>query len=287
MQTTPHVAISWFKDAFSVLKKSFLSWQQHRCSAWSAALAFYSVVSIGPFLIGLYLLGILLFGREKVIAEIVPKVQDRLGPRGVDFLAYLTDQFSGQIRLRGGMAVFGIAAMAWGAALYFRHLSEALEIVWGYPDAKPGFIEALRQKIRGTLLALLHIQVFLASLWVRVEFDIPSNAPETPTRFLIGSGDMLVFFLLQALFAFLLYRFFIPERAPWRILVPGTLVTAAFQTAARLVGAHVLTQGDLTSLGGLAGGFVVLLVWVNFMNQVFLYGAEITHQLMIRRWHQP
>ncbi len=270
-----------------LLHQAFLDWQRHRCATLAAALAFYAMVSSAPFLISLYLLGVATLGRDAMVETIVPQIRDRLGPKGADFIEYLSVNFSTKASWTGAMALLGYLFMAWGALQYFRHMREALEILWGRPSAKPGFLEVLRQKTLGFVLAIVFAQIYLVSLWIRAAFEIPSNAPETPLNYLVGSGDMLAFFILQVTLALLLYRFFAPARISGRGLLVGATVTGTLLTVARLVGSFVLARGTLTSFGGLAGGFVVLMIWEYFMNQVFLYGAEVTHCWTLRHESTP
>ena len=83
------------------------------------------------------------------------------------------------------------------------------------------------------------------------------------------------FVLVAALFA-LIYKVMPRARVAWRDVWTGALFTALLFTAGKsLIGLYVGTSA-VTSGFGAAGSLVVVLVWVYWSAQVFLFGAEFT-----------
>jgi membrane protein len=92
----------------------------------------------------------------------------------------------------------------------------------------------------------------------------------------LESINLLVLFFATAFLFALIYRW-IPEiRVAWRDIAIGSAITALLFTIGKfLIGAYLRTAA-VGSAYGAAGSLVVVLVWVYYSSQVFLYGAEVT-----------
>ena len=81
--------------------------------------------------------------------------------------------------------------------------------------------------------------------------------------------------LTTALFA-LIYRFMPQATIEWRDVAIGALVTAfLFAIGKYLIGLYI-GKSALASGFGAAGSLAVLLAWVYYSAQIFLFGAEFT-----------
>jgi membrane protein len=81
--------------------------------------------------------------------------------------------------------------------------------------------------------------------------------------------------LTTALFA-MIYRFMPQATIEWRDVGIGALVTAAlFAIGKTLIGLYI-GKSALASGFGAAGSLAVLLAWVYYSAQIFLFGAEFT-----------
>ena len=78
-----------------------------------------------------------------------------------------------------------------------------------------------------------------------------------------------------AVFA-MIYKSMPRVRINWRDVWIGALVTSAlFITGKFLIGAY-LGRSEISSRFGVAGSLVVVLLWVYYSAQIFLFGAEFT-----------
>ncbi|MDZ4684985.1 MAG: YihY/virulence factor BrkB family protein, partial [Planctomycetaceae bacterium] len=77
------------------------------------------------------------------------------------------------------------------------------------------------------------------------------------------------------LFAFLFRR--IPDvKITWSDVLPGAVLTALlFSLGKTLLGLYLASAG-VGSAYGAAGSLVVLLIWMYYSSQLFLFGAEFT-----------
>ena len=63
---------------------------------------------------------------------------------------------------------------------------------------------------------------------------------------------------------------------PWRDVWTGAAVTALLFTIGKVLIGLYLGKGSLTSGFGAAGSIVLLIAWVYYSAQIFLFGAEYT-----------
>jgi membrane protein len=83
------------------------------------------------------------------------------------------------------------------------------------------------------------------------------------------------YFITTVLFA-IIYKVLPGAIVSWSDVWIGASVTSLLFNIGRLVISIVFTFGSTGSAYGAAGSLIVLLIWVNFSAQIFLYGAEFT-----------
>jgi membrane protein len=81
--------------------------------------------------------------------------------------------------------------------------------------------------------------------------------------------------LHSALFA-VVYRFLPAIRLPWRVVLVGGLVTAILFYLGRIAIGLYLARTATASFYGAAASFAVLLLWLYYSAQIFLFGAQLT-----------
>jgi membrane protein len=89
----------------------------------------------------------------------------------------------------------------------------------------------------------------------------------------------LNFFVSWLLFALLfgaIYKILPDRTLQWRDVIVGALLTSLlFNIGKSLIGWYIGSSAIASSYGA-AGGLIVLLLWVYYSAQIFLFGAEFT-----------
>ena len=97
---------------------------------------------------------------------------------------------------------------------------------------------------------------------------VPASAIQTINSLITLIGITLLFAVI--------YRFVPQQRLPWNRLWPGSFATAIlFSIGKDLIGLY-LGKASVGSAYGAAGSVIVLLVWIYYCSQLFLFGAEFT-----------
>jgi len=260
----------------SLLSATYQEWSQHDAQTQGAALSYFTVLSLAPLLMIAVSIAGLAFGKQVVQAQIVQQMKALVGA-GAD--AIQTMLTHAQSPKAGVIAtIVGFVVLLFGASGVFTQLRKALNRIWDVqPSATAGWFGILRQQffsftmvvgIGFLLLVSLLVTTFVAGLGKFAGNYLPAG--------LLQVGNVLVALVVITCVFALVYRFVPEQTLPWRRLWPGSLATAIlFEVGKYLLGLY-LGRASVTSAYGAAGSLVVLLIWVYYSSQLFLFGAEFT-----------
>jgi membrane protein len=110
-------------------------------------------------------------------------------------------------------------------------------------------------------------------------------APGAPL--LLGALDLVISVAVTTVLFALLFRFLPDVQLRWRDVTTGAFVTAIlFTVGKQLIGLYLGQSGTATSYGA-AGSVMVLLLWVYYVSQLVLLGAEFTRVYTRREGSKP
>jgi membrane protein len=89
------------------------------------------------------------------------------------------------------------------------------------------------------------------------------------------------FAVVWALFAALI-KFMPDVRLAWKDVLPGSALTALLFVIGKSLLGWYLGQKDAVSAYGIAGSLIIMLLWINYSSQVFLFGVEFTKAYTLR-----
>ena len=253
-------------------------WLRHRASRTGAALAFYTVFSLAPVLILSIAIAGFFFGEQAARGEIVEQIQGLIGTSGAQAVQAVLENAG---RPGAGIlaTIVSVVTLLVGANTALAELKSGLDQIWDVPtEEQSGFWYFIRTRVTSVGMILALGFLLLVSLVV--------SAGTTAMEHFWG-GDSVVnlmvtwlnlgfsFALVVVLFA-MLYKLLPSVRIAWRDTFIGAVVTAALFTAGKFAIGAYLGNSGLASTYGAAGSIVLLLVWVYYSAQIFLFGAEFT-----------
>lgn len=261
----------------AVLAQAASDWLKHRDARLGAALAFYSVFSLGPLLLIVVAVAGILFEEDAVRASLSTQFRSLLGPVGsqaVDAMLKGAGTASG-----GGIAAaIGVVLLLIAATGVVAQLKDAINTIWEVEEpASAGwwsFIRTYLVSFAGILGLAFLMCVSLVINAALASFSARMGGGETLFWQMV---DFIVSFaVMSALFA-MLFKWFPDAPVEWRHAALGGAVTALLFAAGKLaISWYIGTQG-LESTYGAAASIVVLLIWVYYTAQIVLFGAEVTH----------
>jgi membrane protein len=264
---------------WTVLVTAGNDWLRHRDARLGAALAYYSVFSLGPLLLIVVSIAGLFFGRETVASALNSQLRELLGPAGSQAVEAMLQGAGSQA---GGTiaALVGVLLLLAAALGVVVQLKDALNTIWETKEPEHAGVWNYLRTYLISFAGILGLGFLLAvSLVINTTLSGFSNW--------LGAGENLLWQLLNfaislavlsALFA-MLFKWFPDADVAWRHAWTGGAVTAlSFNLGKTAISWYIGTQG-LESTYGAAASLVILLIWIYYSAQILLFGAEVTHVL--------
>jgi membrane protein len=276
------------KPILDVFVDAAKKWSDDRATRLGAALAYYTLFSMAPLLI--LLSGFIgrFLGEFFSIDEISRQIELVIGADAAEWIMSIVDGASTPTSFTIATLI-SLAIMFWGASNIFNHLKETLNFMWGV-KAKPGAGIGILVFIRGRLLAfaivliagLLFAVYFLANTAISIAIPIinsyvPDALEILPAWRTIQAVQLAVAFLIVTLLFALFYKILPDVKIKWRDVWVGAAVTSLLFGIGTVALSIYLSFSSIGSLYGAAGSILVILMWVNYSAQIFLYGAEFTY----------
>lgn len=266
---------------FKKLKTALRTIQDHHPLQLSAALSYYTLLSLAPIVLVTVALTGLIFGRDAVQGQIVTEIRGLVGEAGAEVIQSVIQNAStpetGVFSL-----VIGLLTLLVGATSVFVQLQDALDQIWGVEAKATG--NAIWSFIKDRLLSLAMVLgigfLLLVSLIVSAGLSAWSG---WSTKTGLGAypvvlqiaNTLISFGVITLLFA-MIFKFLPDVRLAWRDVWFGAVVTSALFTAGKYLIGLYLGRASIGSAYGAAGSVVVLLVWIYYAALILLFGAEIT-----------
>jgi membrane protein len=258
-------------------------WVNHKDARLGAALAYYAIISMAPLLVLTVAAAGLFFGREAVQGELVEQLRDLVGEQGGEAIQAMVA--SAHEPTTGTLAAIGsLAMLIFGAAGLFVELQGALNTIWEVPTRTGGGIWGF---IRARLLSFSMVAacafMLLVSLVVSAGLAAMGSLLGNWTASIVGQviGFVASFAVITTLFA-MIYRYLPDLRIAWGDVWLGAAVTALLFTIGKTLIGLYLGHSSAASAYGASGSLAVLLIWLYYSSQIFLFGAEFTRAYACR-----
>jgi membrane protein len=263
---------------WTVVKDAATNWSNHKDARQGAALAYYSVFSLGPIIVIAIAVAGLLFGQDAVTSQVMSSIKEMLGDTGAKAVEAM---LAGASRPAAGIAatMLGIGALLFAALGVVVQLKDALNVVWEVEDSKQSGLWHFARNYVLSFAAVLAVGfLLLVSLLVSTGLAAAGKYTATylPEGALHAVSTLTSFVVVTALFA-MMFKWLADVSVRWRDVWLGALLTALlFEIGKAAIGFYIGKQG-LESTYGAAASIVVVLIWVYYTSQIILMGAEVTH----------
>jgi membrane protein len=270
------------KAFLSLLKEAAGSWSEDRAPSMGAAISYYSVFSLAPLLVIVIAVAGFFFEASQVQGAVAAQISSLMG----DDAAKAVDEMlkhAQEPKTGGVAAILSLLVLILGATTVLAELQGALDRIWGVPESEKPKGNAFWLWIRTRLLTF---SLVLAMAFLMIVSLVFSAALSTLGKWwspMLGNWEAVVhfadlgisFFMLTAAFA-VIYKFMPSTHIPWRDVWVGAAVTSVLFTVGKWAIGLYLGKSDVASGFGLFGSLALLMVWVYYSAQIFLFGAEFT-----------
>lgn len=245
----------------------------------AAGLSFYTLLSIAPALwlvvgvVGMWI------GRESARQTMFEWTMQFAGPRVAEVVSNVADRVEDSSPVATAL---GVITIFFGATMVFGALHDALNRIWQVPPRPLSILGSLRGYFTKRILAfgvvVLAGLLILITLFAEAALNIAAEfAPGfLPVPWLLWAANIALSMAVIVLFFAGIYRYLHAGHMPWREVWVGALLTGVLFTGGKVLIGLYLGKTGTTSVYGAAGSLVVLLLWVYYSAQIFLFGAEFT-----------
>lgn len=261
-----------------LLRQAGQGWLDDNAPSMGAAVAFYSAFAMAPVLLIISAASGLLFGAARARDTLLAQVQDLIGPIGREAVAHLLDATA---NARTGIAatVIGIALLLIGASSVMLELQHDLDVIWRARPRQGGFCWMMRDRVLALVLILATGALLLVSLIIGTVLNALVRASRLVGQHALALHVvhlLLTLIVFSLLFA-MLFKWLPNVRLGWREVGRGAFVTALLFTLGQLGIGYYLGQSSTTSAYAAVASLLVLLLWLYYGAQIFLFGAELIH----------
>jgi len=252
----------------------------HNDTSQGAAIAFYTVLSLAPLLVVVVAVAGFFFGQEAVRGQIFWQLRNLIGNQAASTVQTL---LKAAYHPAEGIAasIVGFIVLLMGASGVFLQLRQTLNYIWGVDaNVDAGFGGMLRSRLFSFAMVLgigflLVVSLALSAI-ISAMGSFASQLISIPAPVLLVINFVVTFAVTSFLFA-LIYKVVPEKEIEWEDVAIGAIFTALLFDIGKILIGLYLGKASVGSAYGAAGSLVVLLVWVYYSSQVFLYGAEFTH----------
>jgi membrane protein len=268
-------------------KRAFERFQQDEMTQRTAAVTYYSLLSLFPAL--LFAVAVLgFFGAAGLVSDAADYLKEvGAPPETVDAVTSALRSAQSQRGTAAGALVLGLVTSLYGASGAFGSAGAALNQVWRVEEGR-GFVKHKLQNLLWTLL--LVALVLITCVMIFLGGDLASDVLG-----LIGLGDSIAEVwrfvrwpaaLLTATLIYAVVYYAAPnvEIRHWQYITPG----AVFGVLAWILASvgfffYVSEFATYSATYGAFATVVILLIWLWLTNAVLLFGAELNAVIDLRR----
>ncbi len=266
------------REAVELLKDVVLEWNADNVSTLSAALAYYTLLSLAPLLVLITGLIQLVFGSAAVNGAFMQQVGSIIGPDGARTLQRIAAHAQGEYI---GYTATGVSIVVLVISVFFvfYQLQTSLNTVWEVTETSTittqGIIRRLSSFAIIPVIGFLLVVSTAASAAVAAFGNFLGGLFPGLVVVLHALNFLLSFVVITVLLA-LVYKIVPDVRIAWHDVWLGAAVTSLLFAVGRFAIGLYLGKSSYTSIYGAAGTLVVLVAWVYYSSQIFFIGAEFT-----------
>ena len=267
-----------------LLADSWTNWNAIDAPRLGAALAYYTLLSLAPLVVLAVSISGVFFRRALIRSGLLWQVRNLAGDAGAGLVRSVLENSKSATGIIAG--VVGMLTLLLGASAVFLELRDSLDTVWAVkPPYRSGLLSLVRERLVAFLMVLGTGAVLSVSLLL-------TTVLATPVRYLLSflpsSGVVSavvatgVSLVVMTLVFGLIFKTVPDIRIPWSDVWIGAFVTAILFTAGKWLIALYLSKATIGSAYAAAGSLIIFLTWVYYSVQIFLFGAEFTHEYAMR-----
>jgi membrane protein len=266
------------RKSIDLFKQTFIEFNEDKVPRLGAALAYYTIFSVGPLLLIAVAMSGLIFGQEAARGQLSGELGKVFG---LEMAKSLEQMIEAAAKPDSGTlaTIIGVVTLLIGASGVFGQLKDALNTIW---NVEPKKGSGIKNFVMQRFLSMAMVLGIGFLLLVTLIIDTVISAAGGYLQRMIGGEAVmqlielvLSFAVATVLFA-AIFRILPDLKIAWRDVWLGALFTSLLFVLGKWGLAVYLGKAAPGSAYGAAGSLVILLIWVYWSAQILLLGAEFT-----------
>jgi membrane protein len=263
-----------------ILKSAGSGFMKDSVPRLSAALAYYTIFSMGPMLVVVIFLANLFLGQQAAEGTIYEQAKGLVGSEAAmqiqEIIKNATHSGANTVA-----AIIGFTTLFIGATTVFSEIQESINLIWRLKvKAKRGWLKMLFNRLISfslvvglgfILLVSLIINTAVEGLMGKLEKLFPKESVH-----IIYIGNLVVTLFVTAILFAIIFKVLPDAILHWKDVVAGALFTAVLFMVGKFGITFYINRSNIGSAYGAAGSLAVLFVWVYYSAMILYYGAEFT-----------
>jgi membrane protein len=261
-----------------LLMQAFQYWREDNAATWAAALAYYTIFSLAPLLIIAITIVGFAYGQQAAQGQIISQLTNIIGYNSAQEVQSLIQSI-----YKSYSSIFSpvisIIILVFGATGVFSELQNGLNTIWKAKQDFRGIKAIIKHRFLSFAMVLAISFLLLISFIITTLLSIFSNYVSSHLAIAINVGkflDFIVSFGITTLLFGMILKILPDIYLRWKEVLIGAMITALLFTIGKFILGHYLSVSRMTTMYGVAGSLIMILLWVYYSAQIFFFGAELS-----------
>lgn len=265
-------------SALSLAKQLYQEWKADETSRHAAAIAYYTVFSLPAFILIIISIAGATLDKQTVNQEVFDTMRMYIGDRTVVLLEEALNNID---QLNGGLSwigIFGFVVLVLAATGIIRELQSSMNRIIGIKPVHHTLQNRIWTYVFSLILLLVTAAILVASIVSGTFIGIMSQKAlmlfSIPVDVLSLVHNVVTYSTLTILI-FFSYLFLPEKRFPVLISFLSAVIASSLLVVGTVAASYYISHASLGKAYGVASNVLILLFWIYFAGNVFLFGAEI------------
>ena len=270
--------MNW-EDIKNLAVNTIKAWIEDDAKTYSAALAYYFVLSLPALLLFSVSIGSIFLKSDSLQNTIINTLQGVVDESIIDMVRVLFENLP-TFNSLSISALIAFTLLLWSASNFFRQLKNFLEKAWGVKSAETnGIKDFIRDVILSFLIViffggLLSISIIIESLLYEISKYSQGLLPFPPV--IPAFAGSVAFFLILVAFFMIIYRVLPDKSFNIKSIFVGSLVTVTLITIGKYLLGLYFEYSNPVSVYGAIGAIIGLFLLLYYSAIMITIGAEFT-----------
>jgi membrane protein len=269
---------SFLLKFWTVLKQAASDFIDDNGIKLSAALSYYTLFAIGPFLILIISLVGIFYGKEAIRGKVYYELNSLVGDRAAEQIQVIIQNIE-QSQLSTSGAIVGSVVLLIGATGIFTEIQDSMNFILSI-KAKPkkGWLKLIINRLISFSLIVSIGFLMLVTLMLNTIVDVLQdhlNAlfPELTVHLLQITNTVMLLMIITVLFT-IIFRVLPDAKIAWRDSFYGALFTTVLFLLGKFCIGLYISYSKIGITYGAATSVVLLLIWVYYTSIILYFGGE-------------